>query len=155
MQFIPAHASATLAVLALLASCGSMKPIDVSTAAVEVERAHQILTMAYSACDETAFVGAYAEDLSFVTSNTRSAVTNKDGLRAYLAAGCRMKPNPTAAITSQSVRFIGAEAVVTGQYLFRVPAGSRIADVPQNFTAVFVRQSGAWKIAAHHVSLAP
>lgn len=130
-----------------------MKPIDAP--AKEVESAHQSLAKAYSACDEPTFVGAYAEDLSFVTSNTRSPVRSKDGLRAYLAAGCRMKPNPTASITSQSVRFVGAQAVVTGQYLFRVPAGSKIADVPQNFTAVFVRESGSWKIAAHHVSLAP
>lgn len=153
MLTISARASAILAVLALLASCGSMKPIDAS--AEEVERAHESLAKAYSACDEPAFVDAYAEDLSFVTSNTRQTVRSKDGLRAYLAAGCRMRPNPTASITRQSVRFVGAEAVVTGQYLFRVPAGSRIADVPQNFTAVFVRQLGSWKIAAHHISLAP
>jgi ketosteroid isomerase-like protein len=155
MQLVSAHASAILAVLALLASCNSMNSINTSTSAGEVESAHQNLAMAYSACDEPAFLGAYAEDFSFVTSNTPSTIRSKDGLRVYLAAGCRMKPNPTASITRQSVHFVGAEAVVTGQYLFRVPAGSKIADVPQNFTVVFIRQSGSWKVAAHHVSLAP
>jgi hypothetical protein len=76
-------------------------------------------------------------------------------LRAYLAASCRLTPNPTASITNQSVRFLGTEAVVTGQYLFRVPVGEKVADVPQNFTALFVWQTGKWKVAAHHVSLAP
>ncbi len=153
MQSTSPCAAAVLSVLILLASCSSMKPADVSVE--QIQEAHQRLAKVYSACDEPAFLDAYAEDFSFVTSNTRSAVRAKDGLRAYLTAGCRMTPNPTASITTQSVRFVGAEALVTGQYLFRVPAGGKISDVPQNFTALFVRQSGSWKLAAHHVSLAP
>ena len=143
----------TVSILTLLAGCGSFKPVD--TLPAEVERAHGKLAMAFSGCDEVAFTGAYAEDFSFVTSNTRIAIRTKDGLRAYLAASCRLKPNPTVSIAGQSIRFIGAEALVSGQYLFRVPAGDKIADVPQNFTVLFIRQDGTWKIAAHHVSLMP
>jgi hypothetical protein len=153
MHATRAFASATVVVLAQLAACGSLGPVD--TSAAEVENAHGKLARAFSGCDEAAFTDAYAEDFSFVTSNTRSSIRTRDGLRAYLAASCRLKPNPTASITSQSVRFHGAEALVTGQYLFRVPAGARITDVPQNFTVLFVWQAGTWKIAAHHVSLAP
>lgn len=153
MHSSPAIATAAVAVLALLAGCGSLRPTEASPA--EVESAHGKLAKAFSGCDEAAFTDAYAEDFSFLTSNTRSTISTKDGLRAYLAASCRLKPNPTASITSQSVRFLGGEALVTGQYLFRVPAGTKIADVPQNFTVLFVRQAGTWKIAAHHVSLAP
>ncbi len=145
--------AATAAVLTLLAGCGSLEPIDGATA--EVERAHGKLAVAFSTCDEAAFTGAYADDFSFVTSNTRAPISTRDGLRAYLAASCRLQPNPTASITSQQVRLSGGAALVSGQYLFRIPAGAKIADVPQNFTVVFVRQAGAWKIAAHHVSLAP
>ena len=153
MHSTPAIAAAAVTVLALLAGCGSLKPIETSPA--EVESAHERLAKAFSGCDEVAFTDAYAEEFSFLTSNTRSTIRTRDGLRAYLAASCRLKPNPTASITSQSVRFLGAGALVTGQYVFRVPAGAKIAEVPQNFTVLFVRQAGAWKIAAHHVSLAP
>ena len=153
MRLLSAHTAATLAVLAFLASCSSARPVHALTE--EVENAHRIIARAYSECDEPAFTAAYAENFSFVTSNTRRAVSTKDGLRAYLAAGCRLKPNPTASITTQTIRFVGTEAVVSGQYLFRVPAGAKIADVPQNFTAVFVREAGSWKLAAHHVSLVP
>ena len=45
--------------------------------------------------------------------------------------------------------------MITGQYLFRVPDGAKVVDVLQNFTVVFVRQSGSWKVSAHHVSLVP
>lgn len=148
-----ANAAAAVAALALLAGCGSIKPVD--TSPEEVESAHGKLAKAFSECDEAAFTDAYAEHFSFLTSNTRNTIRTRDGLRAYLAASCRLKPNPTASIASQSVRFLGAEALVTGQYVFRVPAGDKMAEVPQNFTVLFVRQAGTWKIAAHHVSLAP
>lgn len=148
-----AVAAATIATLALLASCASLKPADMSLA--EVESAHDKLAKAFSACDEAAFTDAYAGHFSLITSNTRAVVSTRDGLRAYLAASCRLKPNPTASITSQSVRAVGAEALLTGKYLFRVPAGDKIVDAPQNFTVLFVRQAGTWKIAAHHVSLVP
>ena len=153
MHSIPAIAMATVVVLALFTGCGSNRPID--TPPAEVESAHGKLAKAFSACDEAAFTEAYAEDFSFLTSNTRTTIRTKEGLRAYLAASCRLKPNPTASVTSQSVRFLGKEAILTGQYLFRIPAGAKIADVPQNFTVVLVWQNGTWKIAAHHVSLAP
>lgn len=153
MNYISAHGAAAGAALALLAGCVSVQPVDASRA--EVESAHGKLAKAYSGCDEGAFTDAYAEEFSFLTSNTRSTIGSKDGLRAYLAAGCRLSPNPTASITSQSVRFVDAQALVTGQYLFRVPAAGKVADVPQNFTVLFIRQSGTWKVVAHHVSLAP
>ncbi|MEQ1517184.1 MAG: nuclear transport factor 2 family protein [Usitatibacteraceae bacterium] len=143
----------TIAALMLCAGCGSLPPADSSSA--EIEKAHAKLAKAFSTCDEAAFTDAYAEDFSFFTSNTRNAIKTKDGLRAYLAASCRLTPNPTASITTQLIRFLGADAVVTGQYLFRVPNGANIADVPQNFTALFARHAGGWKVAAHHVSLAP
>jgi len=153
MRSTPALAASTVAIVALLTGCGLLKPDESSPAAVE--SAHSKLAEAFSACDEPAFTDAYAEDFSFLTSNTRSAIRTRDGLRAYLAASCRVRPNPTASITSQSVHFLGTQAIVTGQYVFRIPAGGKISDVPQNFTVVFVRQAGSWKIAAHHVSLAP
>lgn len=145
--------SAVLSALVLLTSCVSMNPAD--TSAEQVQAAHQRLATAFSTCDESGFIGTYAEDFSFVTSNTRSTVRTKDGLKAYLAASCRMTPNPTASIATQSVRFVGAEALVTGQYLFRVPAGGKVVDLSQNFTALLVREKGSWKIAAHHISIAP
>ncbi len=153
MQFAFAHKAATVAVVAVLVSCASIKPVDALTE--EVENAHRNLAKAYSACDEPAFTEAYAENFSFITSNTRLTIKTKDGLRAYLGGGCRLTPNPTAAITTQSVRFVGTQAVVTGQYLFRVPAGAKVADVPQNFTALFIREAGSWRVVAHHVSLVP
>jgi ketosteroid isomerase-like protein len=153
MKELPRFSFATAAVLALLMGCGSF--VSTGQAMAEIENAHEQLAKAFSTCDDGAFTGAYSEDFNFFTSNTRSAIRTKAGLRAYLAASCRITPHPTASILSQTVRFLGEEAIVTGQYLFRVPAGAKIADVPQNFTALFVRQDGTWKLAVHHVSLAP
>lgn len=153
MQSAFAHKAATFALVSVLVGCASIKPVDSLTE--EVENAHRTLAKAYSACDESAFTAAYAEDFSFISSNTRLIIRTKDGLRAYLAGGCRHTPNPTASIATQYVRFVGAQAVVTGQYLFRVPAGTKIADVHQNFTALFIREAGSWRIAAHHVSPVP
>jgi hypothetical protein len=153
MHYARAVAAAALAVLTMLAGCQS--PMTDRAARADVEGVHENLARAFSACDEAAFLDAYAEEFTFLTSNTRSIIKTKDGLRAYLAVGCRLKPNPTASVASQTARLLGTEVLVTGQYLFRVPVGDKIADMPQNFTVLFVRQAGTWKIAAHHVSLVP
>ena len=153
MHTTPCKIPAALVAAIALAGCQSLAP-DAASAA-QVEAAHAKLAAAYSACDAAAFAVAYAEVFTFVTSNTRQIIRTESGLRAYLAAGCALKPNPTATVKEQSLRFVGSDAVITGQYLFRVPDGTKVVDVLQNFTVVFVRQSGAWKVSAHHVSLVP
>ena len=153
MHTTPCKIPAALVAAIALAGCQSLAP-DAASAA-QVEAAHAKLAAAYSACDAAAFAVAYAEAFTFVTSNTRQIIRTESGLRAYLAAGCALKPNPTATVKEQSLRFVGSDAVITGQYLFRVPDGAKVVDVLQNFTVVFVRQSGSWKVSAHHVSLVP
>ena len=153
MHTTPCKIPAALVAAIALAGCQSLAP-DAASAA-QVEAAHAKLAAAYSACDAAAFAVAYAEAFTFVTSNTRQIIRTESGLRAYLAAGCALKPNPTATVKEQSLRFVGSDAVITGQYLFRVPDGTKVVDVLQNFTVVFVRQSGAWKVSARHVSLVP
>ena len=153
MHTTPCKIPAALVAAIALAGCQSLAP-DAASAA-QVEAAHAKLAAAYSACDAAAFAVAYAEAFTFVTSNTRQIIRTESGLRAYLAAGCALKPNPTATVKEQSLRFVGSDAVITGQYLFRVPDGTKVVDVLQNFTVGFVRQSGAWKVSAHHVSLVP
>ena len=121
----------------------------------EVEAAHRALAEAYSACNAPAFLGAYADQFTFTTSNTPGAISSRSGLQAYLAFGCALKPNPTATVKQQSIRFVAGQAVVTGQYLFRVPAVGKVVDVVQNFTAVLGQELGAWKVLVHHVSVVP
>jgi hypothetical protein len=121
----------------------------------EVQAAHRTIAEAFSTCDEAAFLNAYADAFTFTTSHTRQAVTSRDGLRAYLAQGCGISPHPTASVRQQSIGLVGAEAIATGQYLFRVPAGGKVVDLVQNFTVVFVNVRGAWKVVAHHVSVSP
>lgn len=132
--------------------------------------AHTRLMEAYNTCNEAAFVGAYAPLFSFATSNTRQALTTREGLQRYLAAGCGSRPNPTATLVQQSTRVSGAITVLAGQYRFKVPTGAPpapggtaaatgqappTAEVLQNFTLVLERMGERWLVLAHHVSVAP
>jgi hypothetical protein len=147
---------------ALLAACAGAPrpstPSPAASAAASAETpasAHARLIEAFSSCNEAAFVGAYAPYFAFTTSNTKTAVHTADGLRNYLGAGCRSRPNPTATLVQQSVRVQGSNAILVGQYRFKVPAGSQAVEVLQNFTMLMERAGERWLIAAHHVSVAP
>lgn len=155
MRAPPARLPAfVIATAALVAGCQTLPTSEQQRA--EVVAAHARLAQAYSNCDEAGFVAGYAEAFTFVTSNTRRAVSGHDGLRAYLAQGCRLSPSPKASVAHQTVHVEGGHAVVTGQYLFRIPvAGDKVASATQNFTLVLASAGGGWKIVAHHVSLAP
>ena len=121
----------------------------------EAHQAHSRLIDAYNTCNASAFTEAYAESFTFTTSNTRMAITTNDGLRAYLAAGCRQTPSPQVQLLSQAVRAGEYSAVATGQYMFRLSTGGKVSDVKQNYTLVMQRSANGWRIAAHHVSLSP
>lgn len=139
--------------LAVGAGCQSLSA-GIATQS-EVEAAHGRLAEAYSTCNAPAFLDEYGERFTFTTSSTPGAITSRSGLQAYLAYGCGLNPNPTATVKQQSIRFVGAHAIVTGQYLFRVPAAGKVVDVVQNYTAVFGRERESWKVVAHHVSVVP
>ena len=94
MHSTPCKIPAALVAAIALVGCQSL-PADPASAA-QVEAAHAKLAAAFSACDAAAFAGAYAEAFTFITSNTRQIIRTESGLRAYLAAGCGLKPNPTA-----------------------------------------------------------
>lgn len=137
-------------------------PAGATTAA----QAHARLIEAFNTCNEAAFIGAYAPLFSFVTSNTKQAVTTREGLQRYLATGCASRPNPTAALVQQTTRVSGAITVLAGQYRFRIPAGgapaagaaaapAQMVEVLQNFTVVLERMGERWLVLAQHVSVAP
>lgn len=145
-------------------------PATTAVAGGSAATAHARLIEAYNTCNEAAFIGAYAPLFSFSTSNTRQALTTREGLQRYLAAGCASRPNPTAALVQQSTRVSGAITVFAGQYRFKVPLGAQAApvgqaapaaqapqtaDVLQNFTLVMERMGERWLVLAHHVSVAP
>ena len=136
-----------------LASCATSPSLDDMIA--EVQAAHTKLVAAYNSCNPETFTGAYTLSFTFITSNTRAPITTPDGLRNYLAAGCRQSPSPQVVLTSQSIKVAGHLAIATGQYTFRIAAGGGIADVKQNYTLVMSRTVDGWRIAAHHVSMAP
>ncbi len=138
----------------MLTGCQSIA-VDSKAMRLEVAVAHARLAASFSSCNEAGFVAAYADEFVFTTSNTPQGVTTPAGLRAYLGYGCKLNPTPTAAVKTESIRFVGSQAIVTGQYLFRVPANGKVIDVVQNFMAVFIRQPAEWKVTAHHVSLVP
>jgi hypothetical protein len=148
----------TLAVGTGLAACAGAPGVTTSASAGAGEtpaQAHARLVEAYSSCNEAAFLAVYAPYFAFTTSNTKAAVHTADGLRAYLGAGCRSRPNPTATLVQQSVRVQGPVATLVGQYRFKVPAGSQLVEVLQNFTLLMERAGERWLISAHHVSVAP
>lgn len=153
MHGVPRSTLAAAMSLALLAGCQALPGDQLAQAAVA--GAHAALAEAYSTCNEAAFLGAYADQFTFTTSNTPGAIVHRRGLQAYLAYGCGLTPNPTATVKQQSIRFTTGQAVVTGQYLFRVPSAGKVVDVVQNFTAVFGQEGGGWKLVVHHVSVAP
>lgn len=137
------------ACLGALAACTS--PI----APGEVESVHAAAVTAFNTCDHARFTAAYAERFTFTTSNTRSAYTTREALSSYLSAACRQLPSPQVSIKSQSVREHGDLALISGQYVFLMVNQGRTSEVMQNFTAVLRRESGTWRVVAHHVSLAP
>ncbi len=140
--------------VAILAGCAAVPPANEPRAGAEA--AHARLMAAYNACDAESFVAAYAPGFSFTTSNTLQAVTATDGLRAYLALGCRPgAPSPSAELTTQTIAATGREAVLVGQYLFKVPTQGQVAQVAQNFTLLMRPVDGAWRVVTHHVSLVP
>jgi hypothetical protein len=134
-------------------------------------QAHNRLIEAFNTCNEAAFVGAYAPQFSFATSNTRQPLTTREGLQRYLAVGCTARPNPTAALAQQITHASGPVTVLAGQYRFKVPTPSSpaapagggvptppsttLVEVTQNFTIVFERVGERWRVLAHHVSVAP
>lgn len=161
--------AAALSLVLVLAGCETAPgpahapaPAGGTTAA----QAHARLIEAFNTCNEAGFVGAYAPLFSFVTSNTKQAVTTREGLQRYLAAGCGSRPNPTAALVQQTTRVSGAITVLAGQYRFRIPAGgapaagaatapAQMVEVLQNFTVVLERMGERWLVLAQHVSVAP
>ena len=137
-----------------LAAC-HITPLQGDAQESAVREAHAALAAAYSTCNEAAFVGAYGETFTFLTSNTPEPVNDARGLRRYLGAGCQARPNPTASVLNQRIRLSGDQALIVGQYLFRVPQGGQTFDVPQNFTLVMQRSGPRWLVVAHHVSVSP
>lgn len=164
---------ALLLPIALLSGCESTPGAGGAASAPNgsgAALAHARLLEAYNSCSEAGFVGSYAPQFTFATSNTRQPVTTREGLARYLAAGCSIRPNPTVAVLQQSTRLSGAIAVLAGQYRFKVatapvpgPAaegGSRApaaqtVNVVQNFTIVLERNGERWLVLAHHFSVAP
>lgn len=161
--------AATLACLAALAGCEttpSAAPAPAGGGGGTAAQAHARLIDAFNTCNEAGFVAAYAPLFSLVTSNTKQAVTTREGLQRYLAAGCGSRPNPTAALVHQTTRVSGAITVLSGQYRFRIPAGGTpqggaaaapvpLVEVLQNFTVVLERMGDRWLVLAQHVSVAP
>lgn len=156
------NASAT-ALACLLASCETAPPgpAAASGGGGTAAQAHARLIDAYNGCNEAAFVGAYAPLFTLASSNTRQALTTREGLQRYLAAGCASRPNPTMALVQQTTRVSGAITVLAGQYRFKVPAGGsagtppQMVEVLQNFTVVLERMGERWLVLAHHISVAP
>ncbi len=144
--------SAFAGILVALAACTSQ---PVSPASGEIEAVHAAAVAAFNACDHSRFAAAYSDRFTFTTSNTRSAYTTKEALNSYLSAACRQLPSPQVSIKSQSVRDHGGLALVSGQYVFLILAQGRPSEITQNFTAVLRRESGTWRLVAHHVSVAP
>jgi uncharacterized protein (TIGR02246 family) len=140
--------------LLLLAACTST-PHTQRESVAEIEAAHAKAVAAFNSCNRADFLATYSERFSFTTSNTRSAYTSPDALAQYLAAACAQTPSPQITVNAQSVRIIGALALFTGQYNFRVVNQGKLININQNFTAVAQRESGSWRVVAHHVSLAP
>lgn len=155
-------AAAALAAAALLAGCQTAPaPAPAPAGAggsdprVAVEAAHAKLVAAYNACDADAFGAAYGSAFTFVSSSTRTPLTSPGALREYLAGGCKAPPAPSVEIRRQEVTVTGITALVTGQYLFRVPAGAARIDVPQHYTMVMRRAGNDWRVVAHHLSIVP
>jgi ketosteroid isomerase-like protein len=142
-----------------LAACQTAPPgqglVPTRDARAGIEGAHTRLLKAYNACDADAFVAAYAGAFTFVTSSTRAAVTGPTALRAWLAPGCASTPYPVMELRGQSLTVDGDIAVLSGQYLFRIPSGSSRIDVPQHFTMALRRVGTDWRIVAHHLSIVP
>ena len=149
------RATAAFVVLAnlCLVACATLPSSEDLIA--QVHAAHSNLVTAYNSCNAETFTGAYASSFTFITSNTRTPLTTTDGLRNYLAAGCRQSPSPQVVLTSQSIKVVGQTAVATGQYTFRIAGGGGIAEIKQNYTLVVSRVADGWRISAHHVSVAP
>lgn len=147
------------AALVALAGCQTAPPgqglVPTRDARAGIEGAHARLVKAYNACDADAFVAAYAGAFTFVTSSTRGAVTGPTGLRAWLAPGCASTPYPVMELRGQSLTVDGDIAVLSGQYLFRIPSGSSRIEVPQHFTMALRRVGADWRIVAHHLSIVP
>ena len=149
------HRFTSCALIATLtmAGCASMPlPLD---AAQEVRSAHERLRLAFNECNEARFIEAYADSFSLTTSNTGAAITTTDGLRRYLAYGCRQSPSPQVTTLKESVRFSGTIAIVTGQYLFSIPNAGRVSEIKQNYTLAMQQDVQGWRTSAHHVSLLP
>ena len=159
--------ASAVALAALVAGCETTpQSPSTSPGGGTAAQAHARLIDAFNSCNEAAFVGAYAPLFTFSTSNTKQALTTREGLQRYLGAGCGSRPNPTAALVQQTTRVSGAITVLAGQYRFKVPAGgpaagggaastAQLVEVLQNFTLVLERMGERWLVLAHHVSVAP
>jgi hypothetical protein len=154
--------ASVLAMAAVLSGCQSAPgtpaaPANGAAAAAgTAAQAHSRLLEAFNNCNETAFVGAFAPIFSLASSNTKQAVTSREGLQRYLAAGCVSRPNPTATLVQQTTKVSGAITVFSGQYRYRVPAaGGQGVELMQNFTTVFERLGDRWLVLAQHLSVAP
>ncbi len=92
----------------------------------------------------TALEGLLTEDLTYTHSNgqveTRAQLLEgiRSGTLRYLAA------EPSGAV----VRVYGETAIVTGRADLRVSAQGRELTVPVQFTEVWVKSGGTWKMAA-------
>lgn len=158
----PASAAVAALIAALLAGCQTApapspapSPAGANEPRAAIEAAHARLVAAYNACDADAFVAAYGSAFTFVSSSTRTPLTSPGALREYLAGGCKAPPAPAVEIRRQEVTVTGITALVTGQYLFRVPAGAARIDVPQHYTMVMRRAGNDWRVVAHHLSIVP
>lgn len=152
----------TAALATLLAACESAPPAAAGaapSAGGSAAQAHARLIDAYNACNEAAFVNAFAPLFTFTSSTTRQPLTTREGLQRYLAAACAGRPHATMVLAQQSTRVSGAITVFAGQYRFRLPSAAGAAaatvEVVQNFTAVFERMGERWLVLAQHISVAP
>lgn len=134
-----------------LAGCASTPAVVDATP--EIRAAHDRLVAAYNACDEMSFIGTFAEPFTFITSNTPAPIATRNGLRGYVAAGCRQVPSPQVTVSSQSIKVEGDFGIATGQYVFRISSRGEVANVRQNYTLVLRRVAEGWRVAALHVSL--
>jgi len=127
---------------------GQVTPLPAGDVLLRLE---QLWNDAHLRGEVKALEGLWADDITIIVPRMRR-LTKADALEMWRAIPVRFSRYES---TDTAVRTFGDTAVVTGRILRVRDFGGRTAEERWQFTKVYRRGSGTWRVVAFHASEAP
>lgn len=144
-----------IAVSGILALAGCQSLPMAEPGAGGAERAMQEWIAAFNRCEPGEIAALYSPQALLWGTVSPALITTSAGVRQYFDRACGSPQRLSATLDSHVARRFDDTAVISGSYIFTVPAAGQPRKLPARFSFVFRRDAGQWLIVDHHSSAMP